>query len=108
MRSGQSRYSYSSVDLTLVLIGPPRPNRLGVTISVSTLIAIRRSPNFMSKKAGEVTAQTRSKSLQLGAIFRAYSKVRTYLLYLSKQLYNPQQSECVCVCLILRLQGVVF
>ena len=46
MRSGQSRYSYLSVDLTLVLIGPPRPNRLGVTISVSTPIAIRRSPNF--------------------------------------------------------------
>ncbi len=50
---------------------------------------------MMCEKAGEVTAQTRSKSLQLGAIFRAYSKVRTYvrtyLRYLSKQLYNPQQ-----------------
>ncbi len=34
---------------------------------------------MMCEKAGEVTAQTRSKSLQLGAIFRAYSKVRTYV-----------------------------
>jgi hypothetical protein len=46
---------------------------------------------MMCEKAGEVTAQTRSKFLQLGAIFRTYSKVRRYLLYLSKQLYNPQQ-----------------
>jgi hypothetical protein len=46
---------------------------------------------MMCERSGEVTAQTRSKSLQLGAIFHAYSKVRTYLLYLSKQLYNPQQ-----------------
>ena len=45
---------------------------------------------MMCETAGEVTAQTRSKSLQLGAIFCAYSKVRRYLLYLSKQLYNPQ------------------
>ncbi len=45
---------------------------------------------MMCERAGEVTAQTRSKSLQLGAIFRVYSKVCTYLLYLSKQLYNPQ------------------
>ena len=49
---------------------------------------------MMCERAGEVTAQTRSKSLQLGAIFRAYSKVRTYVRtyvwYLSKQLYNPQ------------------
>ena len=45
---------------------------------------------MMCEKAGEVTAQTRSKFLQLGAIFRAYSKVRRYLLYLSKELYNPQ------------------
>jgi hypothetical protein len=43
------------------------------------------------EKAGEVTAKARSKFLQLGAIFRTYSKVRRYLLYLSKQLYNPQQ-----------------
>ncbi len=50
---------------------------------------------MMCERAGEVTAQTRSKSLQLGAIFCAYSKVRTYLLYLSKQLYNPQQSFVV-------------
>ncbi len=42
---------------------------VGSNLLVSILIAIRRSPNFMSKKAGEVTAQTRSKSLQLGAIF---------------------------------------
>jgi len=42
---------------------------------------------MMCEKAGEVTAKTRSKFLQLGAIFRTYSKV----LYLSKQLYNPQQ-----------------
>jgi hypothetical protein len=51
---------------------------------------------MMCEKAGEVTAQTRSKSLQLGAIFRAYSKVRTYVRtyvrYLSKQLYKPQQA----------------
>jgi len=46
---------------------------------------------MMCERAGEVTAQTRSKSLQLGAIFCAYTKVRRYLLYLSKQLYNPQQ-----------------
>jgi hypothetical protein len=55
---------------------------------------------MMCEKAGEVTAQTRSKSLQLGAIFRAYSKVRTYLRtyvrYLSKQLYNPQQVPFSC------------
>ncbi len=46
---------------------------------------------MMCEKAGEVTAKTRSKFLQLGTIFRTYSKVRRYLLYLSKQLYNPQQ-----------------
>ena len=45
------------------------------------------------EKAGEVTAKTRSKFLQLGAIFRTYAKVRRYLLYLSKQLYNPQASH---------------
>jgi hypothetical protein len=45
---------------------------------------------MMCEKAGEVTAKTRSKFLQLGAIFRTYSKVRRYLLYPSKQLYNPQ------------------
>jgi hypothetical protein len=33
---------------------------------------------MMCEKAGEITAQTRSKSLQLGANFRAYSKIRTY------------------------------
>ena len=44
------------------------------------------------EKAGEVTAKTRSKFLQLGAIFRTYSKVCRYLLYPSKQLYNPQHS----------------
>jgi hypothetical protein len=44
------------------------------------------------QKAGEVTAKTRSKFLQLGAIFCTYSKVRRYLLYPSKQLYNPQQA----------------
>ena len=49
------------------------------------------------EKAGEVTAKTRSKFLQLGAIFRTYSKVRRYLLYLSKQLYNPQQEYCCSV-----------
>ncbi len=42
---------------------------------------------------GEVTAKTRSKFLQLGAIFCTYSKVRRYLLYLSKQLYNPQHAR---------------
>jgi hypothetical protein len=47
----------------------------------------------MCEKAGEVTAQTRSKFLQLGAIFCTYSKVHRYLLYQSKQLYNPQQSS---------------
>jgi hypothetical protein len=52
---------------------------------------------MLCEKAGEITAQTRSKLLQLGAIFcayshvRTYSKVRRYLLYPSKQLYNPQQ-----------------
>ena len=45
------------------------------------------------EKAGEVTAKSRSKFLQLGAIFRTYAKVRRYLLYLSKQLYNPQASH---------------
>jgi hypothetical protein len=46
---------------------------------------------MMCERAGEVTAQTSSNYLSLGAIFRAYSKVRGYLLYPSKQLYNPQQ-----------------
>jgi hypothetical protein len=53
---------------------------------------------MMCERAGEVTAQTRSMSLPLGAIFCAYSKVCRYLLYLSKQLYNPQQmgsSSCL-------------
>ena len=48
----------------------------------------------MCERAGEVKAQTRSKSLQLKAIFRAYTKVRRYILYLSKQLYNPQHNLC--------------
>ncbi len=54
---------------------------------------------MLCEKAGEVTAQTRSDLLQLGAIFRAYSHVRTYskvrryLLYPSKQLYNPQHDH---------------
>ncbi len=48
----------------------------------------------MCERAGEVTAQTSSKYLPLGAIFHAYSKVRGYLPYPSKQLYNPQQSPC--------------
>jgi len=48
---------------------------------------------MMCERAGEITAQTSSKYLPLGAIFRAYSKVRGYLLYPSKQLYNPQQIE---------------
>ena len=47
---------------------------------------------MMCERAGEVTAQTSSKYLPLGAIFRAYSKVRGYLLYPSKQLYNPQHT----------------
>ncbi len=42
----------------------------------------------MCERAGEVTAQTRSKSLPLGAIFRAYSKVRTYLLV---------RTYCICL-----------
>ena len=51
------------------------------------------------EKAGEVTAKTRSKFLQLGILllrskstyFYYVVKVRKYLLYPSKQLYNPQQ-----------------
>jgi hypothetical protein len=50
------------------------------------------------EKAGEVTAKTRSKFLQLGVLllrskstyFDYVVKVRRYLLYPSKQLYNPQ------------------
>ena len=51
------------------------------------------------EKAGEVMAKTRSKLLQLGAIFCTYSKVRRYLLYLSKQLYNPQQCFPTSFCM---------
>ncbi len=36
---------------------------------------------LLCKKAGKITAQTSSKLLQLGAIFRAYSHVRTYSKY---------------------------
>ena len=51
------------------------------------------------EKAGEVTTKTRSKFLQLGVLllrskstyFYYVVKVRRYLLYPSKQLYNPQQ-----------------
>jgi hypothetical protein len=50
---------------------------------------------MMCKTVGEVTAKTRSSFLQLGAIFCTYSKVRRYLLYRSKQLYNPQHAPDV-------------
>ena len=46
----------------------------------------------MCERQGKSWLKHRSKFLQLGSIFRPNSKVRRYLLYPPKQLYNPQQT----------------
>jgi hypothetical protein len=62
---------------------------------------------MMCERAGEVTALTSSKYLPLGAIFRTYSKVRGYLLYPSKQLYNPQHPPPVSTFQLTRFMSIL-
>ena len=61
---------------------------------------------MMCEKAGEVTAKTRSKFLQLGAIFRTYSKVHGICL---SNYITPNSVYCHRICdrpLLLRLRLV--
>ena len=90
----------SSVVFTLVSIGLTGPNRLGVTLLLSILIAIRHSPNLWVKISGEIASLRDPKKIRFtsrsGVPAKIWSAHEHPKLYKPQHTPVPQQSSNYC------------